>query len=344
MPRTKIIATLGPVSSSETVIRNMVVSGLDVCRLNFSHGDHSAHQRRLDIVRAINRKYRRRIKVLQDLEGNRIRVGRFKDNCPIELEKGQKIWLCRKDIIGTKEEVSLDYEGAFSDIPAGSDIFIDDGNIRLKAKKVARDRILAQVICGGYLKEHKGVNIPQGRLKFPRITDKDRQDIQFGIKNRVDYIAQSFVRDKYDCLAVRKLFKDKSPGSLLVAKIECRKAIENIDDIIEASDAVMIARGDMGICVPIWEVPLIQKMIIRKCNRKKKPVITATQMLESMTESLQPTRAEVSDVANAVLDGTDFVMLSAETAAGRYSVESVRMMNQIIKHIEGFAVFGRGCC
>ena len=344
MPKTKIIATLGPASSTETVIRNMVLSGLDVCRLNFSHGDHPAHQRRLDIVRRVNQKYRRRIKILQDLEGNRIRVGRLKDGQPVELKKGAKIWLVRKDIPGNKEEVSLDYKGSFLDIPADSDIFIDDGNIRLKAKRVFKDKVLAEVVIGGALKEHKGVNIPRGHLRFPRITEKDKLDIQFGIQNKVDYIAQSFVRDKYDCRALKKLFRDKIPDCRLEAKIECRQAIKNIDEIIAESDMIMIAQGDMGVCLPIWEVPLIQKMIIRKCNQKKKPVITATQMLESMTESFQPTRAEVADVANAALDGTDFVMLSAETAAGAYPVESVRMMNQIIKHTEGSSLFRGRCC
>lgn len=344
MPRTRIIATLGPASSTETVIRNMVLSGLDVCRLNFSHGDHPAHQRRLDLVRSINQKYRRRIKILQDLEGNRIRVGRLKDGQPVELKKGAKIWLVRKEVAGTLKEVQIDYDGSFLDIPAGVFVFIDDGNIRLKVRQAFKDRVLAEVIIGGALKEHKGVNIPHSRLKFPRVTEKDTQDIQFGIKNGVEYIAQSFVRDKYDCRALKKLFRDNLPDCRLVAKIESRQAIKNIDEIIAESDMIMIARGDMGVCLPIWEVPLIQKMIIRKCNQKKKPVITATQMLESMTESFQPTRAEVADVANAVLDGTDFAMLSAETAAGKYPVESVWMMNQIIKYTEDSSLFRRGCC
>jgi len=344
IPITKIIATLGPASSTETVIRNMILSGLDVCRLNFSHGDHSAHQRRLDIVRTVNQKYRRKIKILQDLEGNRIRVGRLKDGQPLELKKGAKLWLVKKEVVGNLKEVQIDYDGSFLDIHSGAFVFIDDGNIRLKIKQSFKDKVLAEVVIPGALKEHKGVNIPHSRLKFPRVTEKDKQDIQFGINNGVEYIAQSFVQDKYDCRALKKLFRDKLPGCKLVAKIECRPAVRNIDEIIAESDVIMVARGDMGVCLPIWEVPLIQKMIIRKCNQKRKPVITATQMLESMTESFQPTRAEVADVANAVLDGTDFVMLSAETAAGAYPIESVRMMNQIIKHIESAAIFRRKCC
>lgn len=334
MPKTKIIATLGPASSSETVIRKMVLAGMDVARLNFSHGDAGTHQRRLDIVRKINLKYRRGIKILQDLEGNRVRVGALKDGKPIELKKRNKIWLVKEEIIGSLEELRIDYDGSFLDIKSGSSIFIDDGNIKLQARKVYRNKILAEVVIGGILKEHKGVNIPEANLKFPRITEKDKQDIEFGIKNRVDYAALSFVRDKYDCRAFKKILKDRHPDCLLVSKIESRPAVRNIDSIIEECDCILIARGDMGISVPIWEIPMIQKMIIRKCNQRKKPVITATQMLEHMTESLQPTRAEVTDVANAILDGTDLVMLSAETAAGNYPVESVWMMNQIIKHTE----------
>ncbi len=334
MPKTKIIATLGPASTSETIIRKMVLAGMDVARLNFSHGDTATHQMRLDTVRHINQKYRRRVKILQDLEGNRIRMGKLQDAKPVELKKRSKFWLCKEEIIGNAQEAHLDYDGSFLDIKPSSDIFIDDGNIHLKTKSAYKNKVLTEVIVGGFLKERKGVNIPQANLKFPRITDKDAQDIQFGIKNGVEYIAQSFVRDKYDCLALKKLFKEKSPQCLFVSKVESRQAIKNIDEIIEASDAILIARGDMGICVPIWEIPVIQKMIIRKCNRKKKPVITATQMLENMVDNPQPTRAEVTDVANAVFDGTNFVMLSAETAAGRYPSESVWMMNQIIKHSE----------
>jgi pyruvate kinase len=334
MPKTKIIATLGPASTSETVLRNMIFAGLDVARLNFSHANAATHQRRLDMVKKINLKYRRRVRILQDLEGNRIRIGNLKDGKPVELKKRNTIWLLKKEMQGSAQEVCMDYDGSFLDIKAGSDIFIDDGNVRLKASKVFKDKLLAEVVVGGLLKEHKGVNIPQADLKFPRITEKDKADIAFGIKNKVDYIALSFVRDEYDCLAARKIFKDKIPQCLLTAKIESRQALMHINEIIEASDVILIARGDMGISVPIWEIPVIQKDIIKKCNHKKKPVITATQMLERMTDNPQPSRAEVTDVANSIFDGTDFVMLSAETAVGKYPVESVRMMNQIIKYAE----------
>lgn len=338
IPKTKIIATLGPSSSNETVIRKMILAGMDVARLNFSHDTALNHKRRLDIVRTINRKYRRAVKILQDLEGNRIRIGRLKGSS-LNLKKRQKIWLIREEVIGNKEELHLDYEGSFLDIKSGSEIFIDDGNIRLKAKRVFKNKLLAEVINPGLLKQRKGVNIPLANLKFPRLTQKDKEDMRFGIENRVDYIAQSFVRDKYDCIAAKKIFKEKIPDCLLVAKIECKKALKNIDEIIDTVDVILIARGDMGVSVPIYQIPIIQKMIIAKCNQKKKPVITATQMLEHMVEFPQPTRAETTDIANAIIDGTDFLMLSAETASGLYPVEAVRMMNEIVKFTEGSAIY-----
>lgn len=339
MPKTKIICTLGPSSSSETVIRKMIFSGMDVARLNFSHGQTSEHQRRLDTLKDINKKYRRRVKILQDLEGNRIRVGKLKDAKPLELKKRQKLWLFKEDVQGDVSGIHIDYEGSFLDIKKNLDIFIDDGNIRLKVLESSRNRLLAEVVIAGTLKESKGVNIPLASLKFPRITQKDKEDIEFGIRNEVDYIAQSFVRDKYDCLNIKKIFKERAPGCLLVSKIESREAIENIDEIIAVSDCILIARGDMGISVPIWEIPIIQKNIIKKCNSKKKPVITATQMLEHMVEFIQPTRAEVTDVANAILDGTNFVMLSAETAVGAYPAAAVWMMNEIIKFTESSSIY-----
>ena len=342
MPKAKIIATLGPASSSEGLIRNMVFSGMDVARLNFSHGNAAEHKLRLDIVRKINKKYRRRIKILQDLEGNRIRVGRLKEAKPIELKIHQKIWLLKEPVYGDPSRIHIDYDGSFRDIKVKQDIFIDDGNIRLKVIESFKNKLLAEVVVEGILKENKGVNIPAAKLKFPRLTEKDKQDILFGIDNKVDYIAQSFVRDKYDCLSIKKIFKSRLPDCLLVSKIESREALKNIDDIIGVSDCILIARGDMGISVPIWEIPVIQKVIISKCNRKRKPVITATQMLEHMVDSIYPSRAEVTDVANAIIDGTDFVMLSAESASGKYPVEAVRMMNNIIVFTEKSSIYKSG--
>lgn len=332
--KTKIIATLGPASSSATVIRKMMLEGMDVVRLNFSHGSHEEHKTRLDIVRMLNKKYHRHIEVLGDLQGNRIRIGSLKDHKPMKLKKRQIIWLTQEDIIGEGNLISFDYNGPLKDIKTGQFIYVDDGNITLVVKGRKKRMLKARVMIGGFLKENKGANIPGAHLSFPAITEEDKIDIQFGIENKVDYIAQSFVRSRKDVLVVKERISKELPNCLVIAKIECRQGIKNIDEIIEVSDGIMIARGDMGISVPIYEIPIIQKQIIKKCNLAKKFVITATQMLESMTENLIPTRAEVNDVANAILDGTDFAMLSAETAVGCYPVETVSMMNKIIKFTE----------
>ncbi|MBA7630632.1 Pyruvate kinase [subsurface metagenome] len=336
MVKTKIIATLGPSSSSYTVIRKMVMAGLDVVRLNFSHGTHEKHLRCLELVRQINKKYRRHIRIMQDLEGYRIRIGRFRSKRHKILKKRTVIWLTRDPDEGDARIIPFDYGGDLKRIKPGQLIYIDDGNIILKVKHSAKKAIKTEVVEGGILKERKGINMPGVRLPFSGLTDKDKRDIEFGIKQRVDYIAQSFVSRKKDVATIRDLVKPKVPYCRIVAKIESREAIKNIDEIIAASDGIMIARGDMGIAVPIYQIPIIQKLIIRKCNQKKKFVITATQMLEHMTKHSRPTRAEVTDVANAILDGTDFVMLSAETAVGNYPVASVRMMNQIIKFTESY--------
>jgi len=334
MARAKIICTIGPASESVTALRGMMRAGMDVARLNFSHGSDEAHQKRLDAIRALNKKYRRAIKILQDLEGYRIRMGRLKEQKPVLLKKRQVIFLTNKAIIGQNNIFSFDYEGRLSDIKTGSHIYIDDGTIVLLVKGRAGEYLKAQVVIGGFLKENKGINIPDTPLKFKGLTDKDKEDLRFGIKNKVEYIAQSFVRDKHDMLHLRNFLKNRIPGCKLIAKIENRPGVRNIDEILAVSDGIMIARGDMGVCLPIYEIPMIQKMIIRKCNRRKKMVITATQMLESMTENIRPTRAEVTDVANAVLDGSDFLMLSGETAVGAHPVEAVRMMGQIIAFTE----------
>ena len=334
IPKKKIICTLGPASSSASVIRKMMLMGMDVVRLNFSHGSHEEHKARLDVVRDLNKKYRRHIKILQDLEGNRIRIGLLKEQEPIELKKRGIIWLTQENIIGKDNLIPFDYAGSLSDIKTGQHIYIDDGKIALAVKGRRNKLLKTQVLLGGLLNENKGINIPGAKLQFPSITRQDKRDIEFGIACQVDYIAQSFVRNKKDILAIKSLVKNQLPQSLVIAKIESREGIRNIDEIIQAADGIMIARGDMGISVPIYEIPIIQKIIIKKCNRAKKPVITATQMLESMTENFLPTRAEVTDVANAIIDGTDFLMLSAETAVGLYPVEAVKMMNQIIKFTE----------
>lgn len=342
MVKTKIIVTLGPSSSTYAVIRKMVISGLDVVRFNFSHGSHDEHLGRLELVRQINKKYRRHIRLMQDLEGYRIRVGRFAAGRQKILKKRETIRLVKGVDNGDPAVIPFDYEGDLKIVKPGQLIYIDDGNIILKAKSSSGKAVKAIVVEGGILKERKGVNMPGARIPFSGLTEKDRRDIEFGIKHKVDYIAQSFISRKKDVDEVRKLINGRAPQCRIVAKIETRSAIRNIDEIIRASDGIMIARGDMGISVPIYEIPIIQKEIIKKCRLKKKFVITATEMLEHMTEHSRPTRAEVTDVANAILDGTDFVMLSAETAAGHYPVKSVKMMNEIIKFTEKSRIYAAG--
>lgn len=333
MVRTKIICTLGPASSSETSLRKMMLAGMDVGRLNFSHGTLQEMLRRIGLIRILNAKYRRHIKLLGDLQGHRIRVGELA--APVELKNHQIVWLTQQKIKGTQERIPFDYQGPLSTIKNGHHIFIDDGNIALEVIGRAKNSLKTKVTAGGLLKEHKGVNIPEAALEFGGISRKDIEDIIFCQKHGVDYIAQSFVRTKYDILDVRKVLGD-GPRCQIIAKIENREGIKNIDEIIKVSDGIMIARGDMGVSLPVYQIPIIQKMIIKKCNLAGKFVITATQMLESMTENRIPTRAEVTDVANSIIDGTDFVMLSAESAVGKYPVETVDMMNNIIKFTEGY--------
>jgi len=334
MPKTKIVATLGPASNNYTVLRKMVRAGLDVVRLNFSHGTHKQHLESVNLIRRINQKYRRGIRIMQDLEGFRIRIGHFEGEKTRLLKRHATVWLTNDLQAQGPRTIPFDYTGDLRRIKRGQMIFIDDGNLALRADAVHDNSIKATVIEGGVLKERKGINMPGASLGFKGMTEKDKKDIQFGLQHEVDYVALSFVRNAADVLEAARIVKPYLPDCQIVAKVESRQAIGNIDEIIDAADGIMIARGDMGVVIPIYEVPVIQKKIIKRCNAAGKFVITATQMLEHMTESTRPTRAEVTDVANAIIDGTDFVMLSAETAAGMYPYESVRMMNEIIKFTE----------
>ncbi len=334
MPKTKIVATLGPASANATVLRKMFVAGLDVVRLNFSHGTHASHGEAIEVVRRLNAKYRRHIRIMQDLEGFRIRIGRFKGGKTRELKNQSIVWLTNDETASGAKTISFDYTGDLTRIKKGQLIFIDDGNLILRVKESSASSLKAVVIEGGILKERKGINMPGANLEFDAMTDKDKRDLRFGIEQKVDFVALSFVRNAADVQEVAEIVKPQLPKCKIVPKIENRQAIDNIDSIIEAADGVMIARGDMGVAIPIYEVPIVQKHIIRKCNAARKFVITATQMLEHMTEHSRPTRAEVTDVANAILDGTDYVMLSGETAAGKFPAESVAMMNDIIKFTE----------
>ncbi len=276
-------------------------SGMDVARLNFSHAAHHEHLCRILLIRQLNKKYRRHIRILGDLEGHRTRIGGLKDHKPITLMRHQVLWLVKKEFPGHDKYIPFDYPGEVRDIAVGQHIFIDDGNIALVVSGRSKNSLKTKVLISGILKERKGINIPGAKLNFGGLTEKDKEDIFFCIKNNVDYIAQSFVRTRKDILLIRKILKD-NPGAIkIVAKIENREGIKNIDEIIAVSDGIMIARGDMGISIPIYEVPMVQKEIIKKCNSAKKIVITATQMLESMTDSHMPKRSEVSDIANAMV-------------------------------------------
>ena len=334
MPKTKIICTLGPASSKARILLKMMSAGMNVARLNFSHGNIKEHLAKIRLIRELNKKYHRHTKILGDLEGYRIRVGRLNRGQPIETKKGQIIWLTQDNILGRDNLMPFDYKGPLNRIKKGRHIYIDDGNIALMIEACEKNRLKAKVIIPGLIKERKGINMPDVQLNFKGLTSKDKANVNFCIENKIDYIAQSFVRSKDDILALKQYLKNCHNKFQIIAKIENREGIKNINEIIKVCDGIMVARGDMGISIPIYEVPMVQKEIIKKCNRAGKFVITATQMLESMTKNLIPERAEVSDVANAILDGSDYVMLSAETAVGLYPAECVDMMNEIIKFTE----------
>lgn len=337
--RTRIIATIGPACAHIKTLEQMVRQGVSVFRFNFSHGNLADHQRLLDRVRTVQRTLGQRVGILQDLEGHRIRTGRLSGGGPVVLTEGQRFVLYRQAVAGDRHGISLDYPGRFDRIHTRQMIYIDDGKIHLSVQHTSPNRLVTRVVQEGTLGEHKGVNIPAAALDFPAISDKDIHDLEFAIYNRVDYVAQSFVRDAADVLAVKRRIKRALPRCQVIAKIESREGIKNIAAILRAADGIMVARGDLGISVPIYEIPILQKWLIAACNHVKKPVITATQMLEHMIDHPLPTRAEVSDVANAVIDGSDFVMLSGETAAGRYPVETVRMMRTVIEYTERHAPY-----
>jgi len=308
--------------------------GMTVARLNFSHGTYDEHEKDFTMIKTLNKKFRKNIKILADLEGHRIRIGELA-NGKVNLKKGQKLTITNKKITGTAQKISFDYDNALTDVKKGMDIFIDDGNLKLVVLSSKKDELVTQVMTDYVLKEHKGVNIPQAKLKFPLMEEKDYQDMLFALKHGADYVANSFVRNAEDMKPLKEVLHSlKNTSCKLVAKIEDRSGINNLPSILDACDGIMVARGDMGISIPLYTVPIVQKYIIKKCRVRKKFVITATQMLESMVENSIPTRAEVSDVANAIIDGSDYVMLSAETAIGAYPANAVKIMGDIIKFTE----------
>ncbi len=331
---TKIICTLGPASSTEEMIVKMASRGMNVVRINFSHGTYKQHKHKMDLVKKVNEKYHYSIGILQDLAGYRIRVGEFKKSKI--LNKNDIFYMSNGSFDGEPEHIPFDYEGDIKTIKKGDNMFIEDGNFHLRVMGYSGKCLKLKVLQGGVLKERKGINVPNLKLKANIMTDKDRKDLDFGIRNIVDFVAHSFVRNKKDIQRVRDIVKLKLPECKVIAKIETPEGVQNIDSIVGACDGIMVARGDLGVTMPIHKIPIIQKYIIRHCNRNKKFVITATQMLDSMIEHGRPTRAEVSDVANAIMDGTDYVMLSGETAIGRYPSRSIQMMRQIIEYTENY--------
>lgn len=331
MRKTKIVCTIGPASESEEMLEKLIKAGMNVARLNFSHGDHAEHKARIDRIREVSQRLGKTVAILLDTKGPEIRTHNMKDGA-IELEKGTEVIVSMTEVEGTPEKFSVTYDNLINDVQEGSYILLDDGLIELQVKQIdkANGEVVCDVLNTGELKNKKGVNLPGVKVSLPGITDKDAEDIKFGISENIDFIAASFVRRPSDVLDIRKLLEDgKNTNISVIPKIENQEGIDNIKEILEVSDGLMVARGDMGVEIPPESVPMVQKDLIRQCNKLGKPVITATQMLDSMQRNPRATRAEASDVANAIYDGTDAVMLSGETAAGLYPEEAVKTMRNI---------------
>lgn len=332
--RTKIVATIGPACSDKEILKDMIKAGMNVARLNFSHGSHEEHLQKINTIKEVRMQLGLNIAILLDTKGPEIRTGKF-EKPEVTLKEGQFFTLTTTEMLGNEEMCSVTYKDITNDLSIGDKVLIDDGLIELEVLEIFGDKVKCLVKNTGVVKDNKGVNLPGIKLNLPSITEKDYADILFGIENEVDFIAASFVRKASDVEEIRTILKHNGGGNIrIIAKIENAEGIENLDRIIAAADGVMVARGDLGVEIPQEQVPLVQKKIIKKCNKAGKPVITATQMLDSMMRNPRPTRAEVADVANAVFDGTDALMLSGETAAGKYPVESVLRMAEIAVTVE----------
>ena len=331
--KTKIVATIGPATSSEEMLTKLLQEGMNVVRINFSHGDFAEHQVKVDNGRAASEKTGIPVAFLQDLGGPKIRIGEFNKES-VNLKEGEMFTLTTEKIVGDEKKVYVNYPLLPKEVKVGGTILLHDGKKKLEIVDIKGNEVKCKIIVGGNIKGRRGVNLPGAHLSISSITEKDIKDLEFGIKNKVDYVALSFVRRPDDIIKLRNILNKAKLPAGIIAKIETPEAVENIDKIIALADGVMVARGDLAIEVPAEDVPLIQKMIIEKCNKAGKPVITATQMLESMIKSPVPTRAEVSDIANAILDGTDAVMLSEETTLGEYPIEAVKVMSKVAKRIE----------
>ena len=337
MRSTKIICTMGPNTDKKTVMKSLVKNGMNVARFNFSHGDHEEQRERMNLLKNVREELDRPVAILLDTKGPEIRTGLLEGGKKVTLKEGSEFILYTEEMTGNAAGCCVTYPGLAKDVKAGDRILIDDGLIELKVKQIKSGNIVCHVENGGELGERKGVNVPNVKVKLPAVTEKDIDDILFGIQQDIDFIAASFIRSAKGVKEIRKILKENHAEHIsIIAKIENAEGVENIDEIIEASDGIMVARGDLGVEIPAQEVPHIQKMIIKKCNERYVPFITSTQMLDSMIRHPRPTRAEVADGANAIYDGTDAVMLSGETAAGKYPIEALKMMNEIAENTEQY--------
>ncbi len=335
MKKTKIICTMGPRTMDKIILKELIAGGMNVARFNFSHGSHEEHAERIALVRQVSEQLGIPVALMLDTKGPEIRTGLLKDGKKVCLEQGKEFTLYTEEREGDETGCSITYQQLVYDVRKGDTILIDDGLIGLEVQRVSADKIECLIKNGGELGERKGVNVPNVKIHLPGVTQKDKEDILFGIEQGVDYIAASFVRNSDCIMDIREILEDNHGRDIgIIAKIENAEGVENIDEILDAADGIMVARGDLGVEIPADQVPHIQKKIIHKCNRKCKPVVTATQMLDSMIRNPRPTRAEAGDVANAIYDGSDAIMLSGETAMGKYPVEAVRMMAKIAETTE----------
>ena len=331
--KTKIVCTIGPNSNKASSVEALLKSGMDVARINFSHGTHEEHARDIETIRKVARKLRMPVAILQDLPGPKDRTGNVREG-GILLKEGQDFILSTRQVLGDEKRVTVDWPDLPMSVKLGDIIYLDDGTIKLEVLSIEASDIKCKIMVGGRLRDQRGINVPEIPRKNSPMTSVDWEHLEFGLEHKVDFIALSFIKEANDILNIRRFLREKSSGIMLIAKIERREALDNLDEILDAADGAMVARGDLGIEIPIQKVPVVQKEIIRKCNRLGKPVIVATQMLESMVYSPRPTRAEVTDVANAIFDGTDAVMLSEETAIGKYPAEAVAMMTKVAMETE----------
>jgi len=335
MKKTKIVATMGPAStSSKEVLRQMIMAGVNVCRLNFSHGTHTNHLNTIKMIREINKEEGFHISILADLQGPKIRIGEVADN-GVKLVDGESLIITTKECLGTSEKVFITYQEFPKDVSIGDLVLMDDGKLQLQVTATNnKDEVVTKIIHGGELRSKKGVNLPNTSISLPCLTEKDRADLEFAMAHKVDWIGLSFVRSARDIIELKHIIQINKCHAKVIAKIEKPEAIADIEDIIIATDALMVARGDLGVEVPMETVPSLQKMMIKKCRKYAKPTIVATQMMESMIENYTPTRAEVNDVANAVLDGADAVMLSGETSVGKFPLKVIKAMSKIVLEVE----------